>query len=239
MALQYACEAFTTPAEVVARGCACEMALPTDENLLLDLIDAASDVLARLTQLEVRGRCVATVRPLSDGVCGYSDHPTFHGVDCIPLRAPVGEIVEVRIDGVVLDPSEYGLMNGNYLFRQEGLWPRVNTVRGDASDFGVFQIVYTIGEVVNWLGVQAAIDLTCLFFSVVTGQSTALPAGTVSASLQGATLSLNTLADAVDRVSNEMPNVSMFLGVYGGDGRGTPGVWAPELDMGWDLVEVS
>ncbi|QWY82767.1 head-tail adaptor [Arthrobacter phage SilentRX] len=56
--------------------------------------------------------------------CNCSMGCSCSAVNAVELARPVGDIVEVKVDGVVLDPSEYRVEDGNKLIRNGGKrWP--------------------------------------------------------------------------------------------------------------------
>jgi hypothetical protein len=101
----------------------------------------ASTVLWGLTGRIYGGVCTDTVTPGRDGSCvqwlaypgggarplvdagqlpGCGSHA--HGSILLPLR-PVRRVVEVRVDGEVVDPDGYRLVNRRHLVRCGGSWP--------------------------------------------------------------------------------------------------------------------
>lgn len=66
------------------------------------------------------------------------------------LPAPIAEVTEVIVDGVVLDPSAYDVVNYRELRRLDGNpWPCSNAFNLDSSeggDEGTWQVTYTYGR---------------------------------------------------------------------------------------------
>lgn len=94
--------------------------------------------------------------PQDDCSCSY--------VPTVDLEVgPVASITEVRIDGVVLDPSKYRLDNYRYLVRTDGGdWPVCQDMTRDPlTQSDTFQVTYEIGVEVPAGGELAAGVLAC------------------------------------------------------------------------------
>lgn len=247
MTLQFACEAFVTPDEVIADGCKCAIDLNDDEALIGYAIDAASDLLTLLSDGRVHGRCTVTVRPVSTwNNCfgsvfedGYGLHPDarFGGMDVIPLRGPRPQVISVVIDGVELNPSEYGLIDNEFLFRREGSWPSNSNLRLLPNADGVFEITMMFGFPIDLITKQAALELICELIAAGTNQAAAIAPGVTQANIQGATVVLRDQLEA-GGADVGLPRLSRWFSVYGYGGAAQSGVWTPELTHGWQLVEV-
>lgn len=254
MSPQLACEPVVTVDEVLDAACACDLNEGEHGELIEEYINDASDVLYVLSGGRVFGRCTRQVYPFRDvNTCGprsllsgstwgswgpWRSGETWvdwDGVDSIPLPGPGTTIIEVTIDGAVIDPATYGLLNGNKLFRRGGaVWPSSNDVTLADTEVGTFTVTYRFGEAPNLSKKRAAIELVC---SMVKGDKNTLSRlrGIVSANIQGVAV---TMADnEVDALG--LPEVSRFMDIYGNSGRGNVGVWAPETNHAWHLVTVS
>jgi hypothetical protein len=164
----------------------------------------------------------------------YESWVDWDGVDSIPLQGPNTEILEILIDGDVIDPSDYGLLNGNKLFRRTRAWPTVNDVTKADTENGTFSIEYRFGRAPNRITKRAGIELVC---QMVKGDASTLNRlrGIVSANVQGVTVTMDN--DSINDLG--LPELSRFMDVYGNRGLGVVGVWSPELNHGWHLVEVT
>lgn len=248
MAPQLACEPIVTVDDVLDAACACDLNEGEHGDLIESYINDASDILYVLSGGRVFGRCTRTVYPFRDvnscgprsllwggSLLGVDSWVDWDGIDSIPLRGPGTTIIEVTIDGEVIDPATYGLLNGNKLFRRGGaVWPNSNNVALADTEVGTFSITYRFGEAPNLTKQRAGIELVC---SMVKGDKNTLSRlrGIVSANIQGVSV---TMADnEVDSLG--LPEVSRFMDIYGNSGRGIVGVWAPETNHAWHLVTVS
>ena len=82
--------------------------------------------------------------PLCGACSGRCDLPT------VVLPGPVASVTEVVVDGVVLDPSAYRVVNYRELVRVDGgRWPTSNDLRldsGPGGQQGTWQVTYTYGR---------------------------------------------------------------------------------------------
>lgn len=231
-----ACQAFTTVDSILSKeGCVYSEA---DAILIADAIDAASDILYVLSGGRVFGICTTTKRPIRRGDCTFwapASYTDMYGVDCIPLTETLISVDVVKIDGVVLASSSYGLIDNHILFRRDGVWPTMNDLRLDDTDEGTFSITYSFGGDPDWLAVAAADELTLQLLAEDARRPGYLR-GVTSANVQGASVQINQVA--ADMAQKGTPQTARFLGVYAPAGGYPRGAWAPEMDGGWELVEV-
>ena len=235
----FACEPFFTVDDVLEAECACNLNEDDHGDIIEEFIDDVSDILYVLSNGRVTGVCERKVWPFRTGVLcgpgglfgyGRQNWIDFDSVDSIPLRGPNTEIIEITIDGLLIDPSEYGLLNGNKLFRRSGSWPSDNDITKDDSEEGTFTITYRFGDPIGLSTTRAGIELVCQMVISPTSSLSRLR-GIVSANVQGVSVQLD------DEVrSMGLPEVAKFLDIYGGPTRA---VWSPELDHGWRLLDVT
>lgn len=256
MSPRLACQPFVTLVEVLEATCACELNEDDHGDLIEEFADDASDFLYVLSGGRVFGRCTRTVwpyrpfaycRPGGMGFGGWGRYGwagdgyreswvDYDSVDSIPLQGPETSIVEITIDGLLISPTEYGLLDGNKLFRKgHKVWPSSNDITLDDTQDGTFTITYSFGPTVIVRSVKrAAIELIC---QMVQGESQALTRlrGIVSANVQGVSVTMSN-----DDVQNlGLPEVARFMDIFGSSGKGPVGAYSPELNHGWRLLEVS
>jgi hypothetical protein len=253
MATRFACAPFLTADQLLDGSCACSFDAADDEELIEDMIDAASDLMSIMTAGVMSGVCRRSVRPVAARACSvpssYGSHPApyflpdhttrYGGVNTVPLRGPNVNVIEVVIDGVVLNPSEYGLFDGRNLYRRNGDWPTENNLTKHSTEVGTWEITYEFGWAPDRLARLACLELACELVKDDKGRPNALPRGVTSVNVQGATANLRDRAEALREGVEQIPSLARFLSVWAPDGMNTrSGVWAPELDQFWHLVEV-
>jgi len=235
-----ACQSFVSLEDVLAAPCACSFDEAVDGPLIEELIDEASDMLFQLSGGRVHGICTRTVRPIAEaGSCWHVGLETYQpGVewwlgDAIPFRVEGLEIIEVVIDGVVLSPSGYKLINSQWLARVSGYWPTTNDLMKDDTEDGTFSVTYRFGRAITAVSKSAAVELVCLMMKDPSAISRLR--GVVSANVQG--VNVTTAQDDVAALG--LPAVARFLDLFAPFGPGVKGVWSPDTANGWRLVEVT
>jgi hypothetical protein len=236
MPLQYACEQAITEEEVELSNCTC--VLDDTPWELTDLIDAATDALFQLSGGTVSGRCERIVRPCADSgcMCGYGwgcDHCRIAGIN-LPGFNPV--VTEVKIDGDVIPPTEYAIVNGRKLARLGGLtWPGSKNPLLADTEVGSFSIAYTSGMPFDFIAKNAAIELVCEMAATFAGEGR-LPAGTVSATADGIQIVVGRLPGREDVEAVGLTWLGKFMALHSPVTSWR--VVAPELEEGWTLHTV-
>ena len=107
----------------------------------------------------------------------------------IPLPGRVDSIVQIKLDGVVLDPSEYLVYDYEYLVRSVGCFPNCQDLQLPSTEVGTFEVTYMQGKALP-VGGQAALDrLACEFINQCLGEECSLPTRWQSLSREGVSLS--------------------------------------------------
>lgn len=238
MARHAACEAFTTQERLETFGCLCSL----DEIVAAgydidDIIDAASDIVYWSSGGRITGRCSTTVRPCADTcACGRpGDACGCCRLDAIPLHGDNPVVTQVKIDGEVLSPADYGILDGHHLIRvatgdRPQSWPGCQSLWRPDTEEGTFSITYTSG-LLPFVAEMAATEIACdLAAGSVKGESK-LPPGTVGAIMDGVSVTLDPEQLAT------FPWMQRLSGSFPMGPR--PVVWSPEVDDGWTLHTVS
>jgi hypothetical protein len=250
--LRIASERMTTIESVrddPACGC-CSIEAVGDDELLL-LIDAASDAIARVSGLQVKGRRTYLARPCRIGYACSAVCPCC-GLDGIPLGDESPTVLKVWIDGVELDPSEYALHSdavGWNLVRlsADGVsaprpWPSTQTLWKDhLTQTGTFAVSFSAGVHIDNIYIErAANELICDLVTEYENDANALPEEATGVNLGGVQLALagreQMITERLMRISaGQMgPAVTRMIGILAPQGRAQSTVWAPEL-MTWQL----
>jgi hypothetical protein len=136
---------------------------------------------------------------LTCGQCGTNCSCDTHA--SIGLPGPVGAIVEVLIDGVLVDPTTYRVDNHRYLVRTDGgIWPSCQDVAAPSSAEGTWQVTYLHGLSVPLGGQVAAARLACELWKAACGDASCqLPRRVQSITRQGVTIGLLDSFDDIDK----------------------------------------
>lgn len=216
----------------------------------------AGATLRRLTGYRVGG-CPITVRPCkracNDGYLpqygyggnGFYPHIAASGFwvnscgcnhDCsctelceIELPAPVGLVLEVKVDGNVIPPSDYRIDNGNLLTwvgAGECPWPTCQDMKAPDSEVGTFSVTFLNAYQVDSLGAAAAARLALEFARACSGGTCALPPNVVQLTRQGVTMELET--GAFSGGMTGLRDVDAYIGLWNPGGlRQQTRVWSP------------
>jgi hypothetical protein len=227
----------------------------------------ASELLFEFSGRLFSGACEQTVRPCAVGPCGMQVLSRGHVIygweagywwfldnqrscGCEPLSTvrlsgyPVREIVEVKIDGVVVDPDTYRLDGRRNLVRLRDPvtgevlgWPSCQALDLPDTEPGTFSVTYRYGQDPPLVGVHAASQLGCEIYRSCNGEPCALPTGTTRVTRQGVVIEKMAFAAwglQVPRAGTPgtwrtgIPMVDAFLGAYAPTGmRRRPVVWSP------------
>lgn len=154
------CSAWATVADLCS---------PCDDYAIESVdIDAAllmaSDVLFNFTRRRWPGVCAETVRPCT-GECG-STSPTrcscSWGSQVRLPGTPVVAVTEVKVDGVVVSPSEYRVDDiATLVALGDRRWPTCQNLSLDDTAEGTWSVTYEYGVAPPIGGVKAAASLGC------------------------------------------------------------------------------
>lgn len=118
--------------------------------------------------------------------CDSSDSCSCRSLSEVILPGPVGDIVEILVDGVALDPAAYRVDNGNRLVRQDGgTWPIWQDMSLPTGAVGTFSVEYYQGAAPNEITRYAAGILAAEYYKGCTGGKCRLPRGVVSVERRG------------------------------------------------------
>jgi len=183
-------------------GCLPEVSTPEEQAALDAAKDLAVDVLWALSGRQF-GVCPAVARPCPlqrnplpsvsllyssgwrDTSCGCAGRCVSSGPRMVHLPGPVQSIVEVTVEGVIQDPSEYQL-EGDTLYRNGESWPCQDLSRPLGEDH-TWSVTYMRGlPVPQGLGRLTGL-LVNEFYLACTGGKCRLPRTVTEVSRQGVT----------------------------------------------------
>lgn len=233
--VQY-CEPWTTPErlccpDIVPTDCQTGLPVPatyawTDE----ELIQAATDILFRATCSLFPGHCQITVRPCPSCGCNRSKCGCGRYVFIeLQDRYPVISVDEVKIDGVVLDPSEYRVDDYRRLVRLNGeCWPSCNDLTEPDTEPHTFSVTYTAGRRPTTILQMAAAELACELKKACNLTDCRLPQNVTQVSRQGVTLNIDAVEAAVMGGYTGITIVDSAVAQYN-CARAKSRVWHPSL----------
>lgn len=234
-----ACEQVVSIDDVADFGCGCDIDFQDEGDIakVEGVIDAATDMLVRLSGFRWSGVCQDTLRPCRsccscDHVCGSCTY------DRITLKTPVVAIQSIRVDGEVLSGSDYKLVNGNQLIRvDESNWPGCQDIRLDSTEEHTFEIIYNHGFFPTVIEIEAGKELICemLHACFPSGRRSQIPG---ARSLSGA--GVNVTVDQRQVLDAGLASVQRFVNLWNpAHDKVAPRVFSPELDDNWEMYRTS
>lgn len=215
-----------------------------DEDLLDEMIIVASEILYKLSARQYPGVCTDTVLPLqrwyqTDGNLGFPPgwqnwrswwgvhsytcgRPPERAGGCGPLSEitlgvyPLRTIIEVRIDGHVIDPTTYRIDDHRWLVRVDQTgptsWPCCNSLdRDPLTDVGTFQVIDQWGSAPPTSGVRAAKTLAIELAKGASGGNCQLPQRVLTLQSQGVNYTLLDPLTFLDNGQTGIYLVDLFL----------------------------
>ena len=194
----------------------------------------ASRLLYAFSGRQFPGVCVDTVRPCSRGCAGqslaYVASPgarpiVYHNVDdCQPgpgcgahssvllPHEPVRSIIEVLVDGVPVDPSEYTLVDHRWLVKAHGSWPCCQNLGLPDDAPGTWSVAYEYGVPPPAGGAEIAALFACeLAKGCVADQSCQLPTRVQTITREGLSMTVIDPFDFLDKGRTGLYAVDAWL----------------------------
>lgn len=172
--------------------------------------------------IDTTGRWVNTA-------CGCRTACSCTFVPEVVLPGPVGRVVEVVVDDIILEPHTYRVDNGNRLVRTDGgVWPLCQDMAAPPYEIGTFSVVYYQGAAVDGLSAWVAGIMAVEFAKSCTGAKCRLPAGVQSISRMG--VSMDIPAGMFENGTTGIREVDAWLRLWNPYHQVSPSqVWSPDL----------
>jgi hypothetical protein len=163
--------------------------------------------------------------------CGCAASGCSCDVLCeIDLPAPVGEVYEVSVDGVVVPSTDYRVDGSTLLWTGAGdcPWPTCQDMTADPTDPGTFAVTYLNSYPVDQLGAYACGVLAMEFAQACAGNACRLPPGVTSVVRQGVSFDVTT--GAFPGGATGIREVDAYIALWNPGGlRQSARVWSPDL----------
>lgn len=159
--------------------------------------------------------------------CGCGDDCSCTAMHQIQLPYPVADIIEVKVDGVVLVTGAYRVDDWRQLVRLDGEdWPLCQDLNLPDTESGTWSVTLTVGEAVPQMGLFAVNELGLqIALGCVGSGACALPAGTLK-SLDRQGVKQEFLQGAWLAGYRGMPAVQAFLETWNPTRSGTASIMA-------------
>lgn len=139
--------------------------------------------------------------------------------DCQPrcqvwLPGPVDQVVEVNLNGAVVDETAYRVDNGQWLVRTDGdCWPECGNLSVDSGQ-GFFEVTYIQGVEVPLDLRVAAGTLACEWAKACTGGTCRLPGRIAQVARQGVSVNMLSLENLIENSFTGIPEVDQLIQAY-------------------------
>lgn len=124
----------------------------------------------------------------------------------------VDSIIEVKVDGSVLDPSAYRVDDGRKLVRIDGgEWPWCNDLSKADTEVGTWSVTAQYGQAVPAGGGWAVGELACELIKAMQGEDCRLPKQVVALARQGVTMQFPSVTELFKEGRTGLYLVDLFL----------------------------
>lgn len=147
---------------------------------------------------------------------GCGDTCSCTTLDEALLPAPTRDVLEVMMDGEIMDPSLYRVDENRKLVRLDGgLWPLCQDMAKDDSQPGTWSVTVTVGETVPPLAQRALGQLAMEFVKDCLGEDCLIPWEVTSVSRQGVSYQFGGVDDSRNILTQMgLRFVDLFLATY-------------------------
>lgn len=171
--------------------------------------------------------------------CPCTDDCSCVNLDKIKIPYPTCSVDEVKIDGLVVDPSNYKVLNFEELVWANpvsGGWPRCNDLRKPDTEEGTWSVTVTWGKAPDQLVLQAAAEMACEIIKDCTGKPCRLPQRVSSVTRQGISVSFLDTMEFLDKGLTGLYFVDLAARIYNPNRlMRRPTVYSPDVSKKWNL----
>lgn len=147
--------------------------------------------------------------------CGCAGGCSCKASQEIPFPSSVAQVIEVKIDGLTLDPSSFRIDSYRgvpTLVRTDGQpWPQCQDMDADMDEIGAFVITYRPGDSLPLAGRMAAGELACEFAKACMGADCQLPQQLASLSRNGIEVQVADPTALLDQGLTGIANVDLWV----------------------------
>jgi hypothetical protein len=133
--------------------------------------------------------------------CVSSCDCAVNGPTALQLPGPVADIIEVKVDGLVIPPTSYRVAYGRTLIRTDGeVWPACQDLLAEDTELNTFVVSYNRGLAVPVGGQVAAGILACEIAKMLCGaKDCQLPQRLQTITRQGVTMGFVDTFEGLDQ----------------------------------------
>jgi hypothetical protein len=153
---------------------------------------------------------------------------------------PIRQVLEVKINGVVIPSDEYEVREGKYLIRMMPTsssvptelygWPSSQRQNLPDTEQGTFSVTYTFGQDPGQMGRMAAIALAENIIRPIFGDANAYPERVTTITRQGVSAQIASVIDIMKTGGTGIRTVDLWImSVNPNKLRKRPKVWSPDI----------
>jgi len=209
-------------ADLPVSGDCIETAAP---SVVSDAVNEANLIIWKMSGGRVYGLQSATVRPMLGSSGGCGDPPA------VVLQDPVHRVLWVMLDGALLEPSAWRLMDRSKLVRVDGRqWPTSQNLTRVLSETDTFAVRYEFGRPVDAVTKRAAIDTAVELVKLASPDQNArrLPPNVTSTRASGVSLTMQDRNQLVRELGSYLESVNRFMALHNPMAEPPTFVYSPE-----------
>lgn len=132
----------------------------------------------------------------------------------VTLPAPVHDVVQVKVDGVVVSGSGYRLDDNRRLVRLDGEWPTCNDLNLSDTEPGTWSVTARYGTDIPAGGAWAVGELACELIRARNGEDCRLPRNVTQLVRAGVTLQFPQVTELMREGSTGLYLVDQFIATW-------------------------
>lgn len=200
------------------------------ENASLSAVEEAvaeaNYIIYRMSGGRVFGIRAATVRPAV-----RSGLSTCQELSFVRLAEPMRRVLWVMLDGALLPPTAYRVVDRNKLIRTDGQnWPAWQDLTKDLSEPKTFAVRYEFGTPVDAVTKRAAIDTAVELLKLAQpdpGQRR-MPANVTSTRASGVSLAMQDRNQLIRELGSYLESVNRFMALHNPQAELQTAVYSPD-----------
>ncbi len=209
------------------------------ENASLSAVEEAvaeaNVIIYRMSGGRVFGIRAATVRPAV-----RSSLTSCQELPFVRLAEPVHRVLWVMVDGSMVPPGSYRLMDRNKLIRTDGeAWPAWQDLTKDLSETGTFAVRYEYGTHVDAVTRRAAIDtaVELLKLSQPDTGNRRLPPNVTSTRASGVSLTMQDRNQLIRELGSYLESVNKFMALHNPKATLPTAVYSPDTSPALHVLD--
>lgn len=200
-----------------------------------EAVAEANHIIYRMSGGRVFGIRAATVRPDL-----RSSLTPCQAMPFVRLAEPVHRVLWVMVDGQMLPPGSYRLMDRNKLIRTDGEeWPGWQDLTKDLTETNTFAVRYEYGSHVDAVTKRAAVDtaVELLKLSQPDTGNRRLPPNVTSTRASGVSLTMQDRNQLIRELGSYLESVNKFMALHNPKATLPTAVYSPDTSPSLHVLD--